>query len=104
MLNTYIVDQTRFHRANLVSYLTPGDQDYLARHAAMAAGLATHGYSPTAASTAATGLLDHVVQSQAMVMAYNDGFLLLGICFLLASPAIFLLPSGAGGRAGGDSH
>ena len=39
----------------------------------------------------ATGLVDRTVQAQATVMAYNNAFILLGITFLIAMPAVLLL-------------
>ena len=94
---------TKFHRYNLVSYLTPGNPEFLARQQAIAANMLAHGYSPAAAKSAALGMIDHSVQAQASVMAFNDGFLLLGIAFIVASPAILILrvskaapPPGAG--------
>ena len=34
------------------------------------------------------GLINHTIQAQASVQAFNDGFLLLGVSFLVAAPAI----------------
>jgi len=47
--------------------------------------------------------IDRVVQINAATMSYNDAFLLLGLTFVIASPALFLLgkakkaPPGGGG-------
>ena len=35
--------------------------------------------------------MDHLVQAQAMTMAYNNAFILLGLTFVLALPAVLLL-------------
>jgi DHA2 family multidrug resistance protein len=49
------------------------------------------GYSASAAHAAATGVVDRLVQVQSIVMAYNNAFILLGVVFLFAMPAVLLL-------------
>ena len=105
VLNTYITGQTRYHRYNLVSYLSPGDPAFLARQSAATGNFLGHGYSLPAAKTAALGSINGAVQAQASVMAFNDGFLLLGICFIVATPAILLLrPAKKGASPPGGGH
>ena len=92
VLNTYIVKMSAFHRAELVSNLHPGDALFTARlNGAAGALVAGGGYSPAAAQAAALHLLDRTVQAQASTMAYNNAFILLGLTFLLALPAVLLL-------------
>jgi DHA2 family multidrug resistance protein len=91
VLNTFVTNQTALHRYNLVAHVAPGAPGLLARQQAITANLIAHGYSAAAAQLATQGLLLRTVISQASVMAYNDGFLLLGAFFVMASPAIFLL-------------
>jgi DHA2 family multidrug resistance protein len=104
VLNTYITNQTEFHRYDLVSHLTSGDPQFLERQQAIMSNLITHGLSPVSAQAAALAQISATVQAQASVMAYNDGFLLLGLCFILVTPAILLLRApkpGAPADAGG---
>jgi len=92
VLNTYIVHMTAFHRAELVANLHPGNATFQARlNGATGALVARGGYSFTSAQAAALHLLDRTVQAQAMTMAYNNAFILLGLTFLLALPAVLLL-------------
>ena len=91
VLNTYIVNMTAFHRAELVANLHPGDVTFQARLSGAAGALMAGGYSASSAQTAALGLLDRTVQAQAVTMAYNNAFILLGLTFLLALPAVLLL-------------
>ncbi len=103
-LNTYISNQEAYHRANLVAYLDPGNAAFSTRLAGAAAGFMAKGSSQTDAHQMALRALDHTVQNNAATMSYNDAFLLLGLTFVVASPAIFLLgraKKSAGAAAGG---
>lgn len=104
-LNTYISNMTVYHRANLVSHLDSGNAFFASRLAGATAHFAANGFGPDAAKQAALHSLDRTVQINASTMAYNDAFLLLGITFVLAIPAIFLLgrvkKPAAGGAVGG---
>ena len=91
VLNTYIVKMTAFHRAELVGNLHPGDSIFQARLNGAASALRAGGYDLVSAQAAALHLLDHAVEAQAVTMAYNNAFILLGLTFLLALPAVLLL-------------
>ena len=91
VLNTYIVNMTAFHRAELVSNLHPGDAIFQARLSGAAAALRAGGYDLASAQTAALHLLDRTVEAQAVTMAYNNAFILLGLTFVVALPAVLLL-------------
>jgi len=103
VLNTYITNMERFHRYDLVTNLNAADPAYTQRLNSIAASFVAHGYSTIEASLGAVAVVNQEVQQQAAVMSFNDGFLLLGISFIVASPAILLLkvpksapPPGAG--------
>ena len=92
VLNTYIVKMTAYHRADIVSGLHSGDPVFQDRLSGAARALvANGGYSLASAQEAALHLLDRLVQAQAMTMAYNNAFILLGLTFVLALPAVLLL-------------
>jgi DHA2 family multidrug resistance protein len=91
VLNTYITNMTAYHRANLVSSLYSGNMTFENRLNGLAASLANSGYSMEAARAAALHLLDQAVQAQASTMAYNNAFILLGLTFVIALPAVLLL-------------
>jgi DHA2 family multidrug resistance protein len=103
VLNTYIVDMEHFHRNDLVTNLNSASHLYAERLHSISALLLTHGYSAAEAAVAAVSVVNGQLQQQAAVMSFNDGFMLLGISFIFASPAILLLkvsknapPPGAG--------
>lgn len=104
VLNTYIANMRAYHRANLVENLYAGNELYTQRLAGVTSSLLAHGKSLADAQLAAPAALAGEVVKQAAVMSYNDAFLLLGVTFVFAIPAIFLLnpvrkapPGGAGG-------
>lgn len=105
VLNTYIQKMKQFHRTDLVSHLSSGDPQFLERQASITAGVVAHGYSVPTAKIAALEFIDRSVQAQSSVMSFNDAFLLLGIAFLVAAPAILVIrvqkgPSGGAANAG----
>lgn len=92
VLNTYITNMEAYHRANLVVNLYPGNEMYVQRLAGAATNLVQQGGRSMAdAQLAAPAALVRDVVRQAAVMSYNDAFLLLGVTFVFAIPAIFLL-------------
>ena len=103
ILTTYVTNMTEFHRYNLVSSLYQGNGTLDQRVAGIAGGLLSKGLSPDAAHSAALALVSHTVEAQAMTMAYNNAFILLGLTFLLALPAVLLLRRPKRGAAPGAS-
>ncbi|MEO7715446.1 MAG: DHA2 family efflux MFS transporter permease subunit [Capsulimonas sp.] len=103
LLATYVTNMTEFHRYNLVGRLYQGNVILDQRVAGITAGMISKGLSPDAAHTAALTLVSHTVQAQAMTMAYNNAFILLGITFLIAMPAVLLLRRPKKGAGAGAS-
>lgn len=91
VLNTYITSMTAYHRANLVGNLYAGSLPLEQRLNGIAGALHGAGYSAAAAQAGALRLLNQTVQAQATTMAYNNAFILLGISFLFALPAVLML-------------
>ena len=102
-LNTYISNQEAYHRANLVAHLDAGNALFMSRMASATANFTAQGKGPTDAHLAALHSLDRTVMTSAATMSYNDAFLLLGLTFVAATPALLLLgrtkkpPPGGGG-------
>jgi len=102
-LNTYISNQEAYHRANLVAHLDAGNALFMSRMAGATANFTAQGKGPTDAHLAALHSLDRTVMTSAATMSYNDAFLLLGLTFVAATPALLLLgrtkkpPPGGGG-------
>ena len=99
VLSTYITKMSDFHRVNLQSNIYTGNPALMARQQAVAANLMHHGYSHTAAQQGAYGAIARTISAQALAMAYNNAFLLLGMSFVVVAPAILLLKPKKGGGA-----
>jgi MFS transporter, DHA2 family, multidrug resistance protein len=107
-LSTYLTRVSAAHRLSLVSNMYPTNPAFQMRmyqltHAMMAKGLATE-----PARMAALKIMDGTVTRQAMTMAFNDCFLLIGASVVLVSPGVFLLGrskrAAGGGGAPADAH
>ena len=105
VLTTYIANMEAYHRANIVTNFYSGNPLYDQRIAALTASFVSSGSSQTGAHMAALKALDGIVMAQAATMSYNDAFLLVGLSFVFAAPAVFILhkpkkavPGGGGGH------
>jgi DHA2 family multidrug resistance protein len=91
ILGTYLNTRTDMHRANLVTYLYPGNPLLEPRIQGMIANFKLHGYSAETAKQAAYAVMNRTVNVQAQTVAYNDSFLMILVVFAFTAPAIFLL-------------
>ncbi len=90
-LSTYLTNQVKFQRANLVEHLSVGDPGTQARLSALTQGMMAKGADPTTARQMAQAALDGTVMKQATMLAYNNCWMLILISFVATVPAIFLL-------------
>ena len=91
VLSTYLTNMTAFHRSNLVSHLTPWNPAVTQRIGMLMNTFIAKGNDTESARQMALGVLDRTIQVQSSTMAFNDGFLLIGMAVALVSPAVFLL-------------
>lgn len=90
-LGSFITRQAASARLDLMSDLYRGNPALEQRLNAAAQGLMAHGYSPTAAHQAALALADRGVTIQAHTIAFNSGFMLIGIVSIISSVAVLAL-------------
>jgi DHA2 family multidrug resistance protein len=86
-----IAHRTTFHRARLVDHLTPYDVWTSQAIDGLTGRLASSGAPPGVAEDGALKLLAGAVHRQAMMLAYNDVFWMMGLCFVLCLPLLLLL-------------
>ncbi|MDQ2799424.1 MAG: MFS transporter, partial [Armatimonadota bacterium] len=91
VLNTYIADQTAYHRTNLVAHLDSANAAFASQQTGLAHQFMAHGYGLETAKNMALSVIDGRLEAQAMTMSYNDAFLLLMVSFIVTAPAVFLL-------------
>ena len=86
-----IAHRTTFHRARLVDHLTPYDVWTSQVVDGLTGRLASSGVPPGIAEDSALKLLAGAVHRQAMMLAYNDVFWMMGVCFVVCLPLLLLL-------------
>jgi len=104
VLNTYVISMTQFHRVDLTGHIGAGDTIFSERQAGLAQSLVAHGVGLPQATNAALGMIEQTVQAQAVTMAYNDAFLLIGTVYVFVFPVILLLQKPRPGTAPGPMH
>jgi DHA2 family multidrug resistance protein len=103
ILATYLATHVQMHRVNLIGHFDAANPVYLQRLHGAAGGLMGYGYSPADALHAASRMMDGLLTRQAMMMSYNDSFLMVLLFNVITAPAILLLGK-ASTTFGGGGH
>jgi DHA2 family multidrug resistance protein len=104
LLTTLVSQREVFHHAVLSEKLTSNGVAALERVQAYTQALVARGIPLTEAKQSALALLDHTVNQQAAVMAFNDSFWLTGILVLATLPLIVLLGRPSRGAVVSSGH
>jgi DHA2 family multidrug resistance protein len=91
VMNTYVNNRYVLHRTDLVSNLQPSDPAMSERLASYATSAIRNGADPETATNLSYRMLDLAVSKQGFLLAYLDGFKLIGLFFLIVLPLVFLL-------------
>ena len=91
LLSTVLDRRIAFHRAALVSHVTPGDPQALERISQLTHTFMARGASEQVAHAQALATLDGLVQRQASVLSFNDTFFVTSALVLVFLPLVFLL-------------
>jgi DHA2 family multidrug resistance protein len=91
VLNTYVVHMQAQHRSVLVENISSSNGIALTRIHDYAGMFLSHGFSMQAAKDGAYTLINSAINIQSATMAYDNAFLLIGLCMLLAAPTILML-------------
>jgi DHA2 family multidrug resistance protein len=89
------------HRAELASKITMFDPPTQERMATLTAGLAARGVPATEVPTRALAILNAQVTRQAMMLSFDQLFILFGWAFALGLPLLLLMRKGRGFQGGG---
>jgi DHA2 family multidrug resistance protein len=93
MVSTMLARRAQFHQSNLVSHLTPLDQNYNDTLHGIANMLVTKGSDSVQALQQAQGMVYGMVAQHSAMKAFVDDFWMLGVTFLCVIPLIFLMKS-----------
>jgi DHA2 family multidrug resistance protein len=91
VLGAYLTRHIAYHRADLVTNFYPGNPAFAERFDGLTASLSGQGMAPAEAQQRALAILDGTLMRQASMLAYNDAWLLLLVCFICVAPAVLLL-------------
>jgi DHA2 family multidrug resistance protein len=86
-----IAHRTTFHRARLVDHLTPYDVWTTQILEGLTGRLTNSGLPPGVTEDSVLKLLSGAVQRQAMMLAYNDVFWMMGMFFVFCLPMLLML-------------
>lgn len=98
ILTTLLTQREAFHKATLLTNLSPYDPETSQRLNALTSTFQSHGADATTAHQQALAALEQLVNTQAAVLSYADVFRFVGIVFLCSLPLLLLL--GKGGAKG----
>jgi DHA2 family multidrug resistance protein len=90
MATTYISTRSAFHYSRLSEHISVHNQQTYERFNTMSAFFASRGEDFVTATRSAALILKGSVMKQALLLTYNDVFLLVGIFFALCIPLLFL--------------
>jgi DHA2 family multidrug resistance protein len=96
---------TAIHRADLAANVTPFAEATRERLAMITQALITRGEVPALAQTKAIGVLNGIVTKQALMLSFDQLFLLFGAAFVLSLPLLLLMHKSRGmPGAGAGAH
>jgi DHA2 family multidrug resistance protein len=98
---------TRFatiHRADLMANVTPYSAATQERMALLTHGLLAQGVPPNLVETKAVTILNGMVTRQALMLSFEQLFLLFGMAFVLALPLLLLMHTNKNAPGGGMAH
>jgi MFS transporter, DHA2 family, multidrug resistance protein len=95
---------TAIHRADLAANVTPYAEATRERIAMISNALIAHGDVPAIAQTKAIGFLNGIVTREAMMLSFEQLFLLFGTAFVLSLPLLLLMHRSRGVGSAGPAH
>ncbi len=104
VLVAYLTRHIAIHRADLVTNFFPGNPLYDQRYNGLVGAMMQHGGSVVEAQQKAHAILDGMVMRQAVMLAYNDCWWMILICFACVIPAVFLLRKPSAAPAAAEMH
>ncbi len=104
VLTTLLAQREAFHRAILLSKLTPYDPETSQRLAALTNLFQSRGSDAATAHQQAIASLSQLVSTQAAILSYADIFRFVGVVFLCSLPLLMFLGKGGAGAKAPAAH
>jgi DHA2 family multidrug resistance protein len=92
------------HRADLIANVTPYSEAARERLGGIVNALVAQGTPPPLADSKALMILNGQVTRQALMLSFEQLFLLFGACFVLSLPLLLLMHKSKGMPGGGAAH
>ena len=103
-LTSLLSQREAFHRAVLLTHLTPYDFVTNQRLQALTAMFQSQGMDGVTAQKQALASLSQIVDTQAAVLSFADIFRVVGVTFLFSLPLLFFLGKGGKGAKASAAH
>src|SRR5690348_11280483 len=104
VIGTYLESRTALHRADLVANTFATNPLLMERLQGALTHFIALGYSYAKAQAAAYAMLDRQVMAQALMLSYNDTWMLILKSFVVTAPAILVIRRPKGHAAVGEMH
>ncbi len=104
IITTYLDHQIAIHRADLVSNTYAANPLFMQRQQQAVAGLMSHGYSAYQAHQGAIAIIDRMLTGQALMLSYNDAWLMILATFIIVAPAVLIIRKAEGHAPVGGMH
>jgi MFS transporter, DHA2 family, multidrug resistance protein len=104
VISTYLESRTALHRADLVANTFATNPLMVERLQGALSHFIALGYSYVKAQAAAYAMLDRQVMAQALMLSYNDTWMLILKSFIVTTPAILVIRKPKGHAPAGEMH
>jgi DHA2 family multidrug resistance protein len=104
IISTYLQSRTALHRADLVANTFASNPAFAERLQGALAHFVSLGYSYMKAQAAAYASIDQALTGQALMLSYNDTWMLILKSFAITTPAILVIRRPKGSAAPVDAH
>ena len=104
VIGTYLESRTALHRADLVANTFATNPLFAERLQGAIAHFVTLGFSYVKAQAAALAIMDRQLMAQALMLSYNDTWMLILKSFIVTAPAILVIRKPKGRAPAGDMH
>jgi DHA2 family multidrug resistance protein len=104
IITTYLQSRTALHRADLVANVYSTNPLFVERFQGALAHFISLGFSYVKAQAAALASIDQALTAQALMLSYNDTWMLILKSFVLTAPAILVIRKPRGRAAAADMH